>query len=67
MNKWKVLFDSSIREIAKERLVLDIGGETSFQKGMKKYKELFESSEHYCLDYSPEYRLNIVRGMCLAP
>jgi len=60
MNRWEKFFDECIREIAKEDIVLDIGSGYPFQKEMGKYKQLFKNSRYYSLDYTTQYKPDIV-------
>lgn len=62
MYEWEKFFDTCIREIAKEGIVLDTGSGRPFQKEMGEYKSLFENSNcrYYSIDYAQQYTPNIV-------
>lgn len=66
-NKWEVFFDKCIKEIAKENIVLDIGSGNHFQKGMKKYKSVFEHCKYYSLDFAIQYKPYIVGDILNLP
>ncbi len=49
-------FENCLRDLAKQKLVLDIGGGTPFQKDMAKYKDWFKDCEFLTVDqatYNP--------------
>jgi len=60
MSKWEEFFDDKIKEIAKEKNVLDIGGGFRFQKGLKEYEPLFKEVNYQTLDINKEYQPDIV-------
>jgi len=60
MQQWDQFFEDCIREIAREDIVLDIGSGHPFQKGMAEYKDLFEASRYYSLDYDFTYQPHAV-------
>lgn len=51
MTKWDKFFNEKIKEIAKEKEILDIGGGFKFQKGLVEYEHLFKNSNYQILDY----------------
>lgn len=53
-------FEEKLKELAKESYILDVGGGSPFQKGMAKYKKIFEGKNFKTLDVSPEYKPDIV-------
>jgi ubiquinone/menaquinone biosynthesis C-methylase UbiE len=53
-------FEEKLKELAKEEMVLDIGGGCPFQKRMDKYRKLFGGKKYETLDNSPEYNPTIV-------
>ncbi len=53
-------FENKLKELAKEDSVLDVGGGVPFQKGMAKYKSLFEGKKFSTLDVALEYSPTIV-------
>ena len=64
MTKWDKFFEEKIREIAKEKNVLDIGGGFHFQKGLGKYQHLFKGSNYQVLDKEVSYQPDIVGDVC---
>jgi len=60
MTKWEKFFDKKIKEIAKEKNVLDIGSGMHFQKELAKYKKYFINSDYKTLDVSEKYKPDIV-------
>jgi SAM-dependent methyltransferase len=60
MTKWDRFFEEKIRIIARSKNILDIGGGFRFQKGLEKYKKLFENSNYIVLDIESSYRPDIV-------
>ena len=67
MTKWESFFDEKIKEIAKEKEVLDIGGGFKFQKGLEKYKDLFKNSNYRTLDVEKDYNPDILGDICNIP
>lgn len=53
------IFDEAIREIAKKKVVLDIGAGSPFRKELSKYKSIFKNNRYYSLDikFHPELEL----------
>ncbi len=61
MTNWENFFDEKIKEIAKEsKIILDVGGGHRFQKGMKKYQELFKNHDYKTLDCVEDYKPDIL-------
>ncbi|MBU2472950.1 class I SAM-dependent methyltransferase [Patescibacteria group bacterium] len=60
MTSWNKFFEEKIREIAKEKNVLDIGGGFRFQKGLDKYKDLFNNVNYKTLDIKSKYHPDII-------
>ena len=67
MTKWDKFFDKKIREIAKEKEILDIGGGFKFQKELSKYKYLFKNSNYQTLDAEKKYNPDIIGDICNIP
>lgn len=63
----KAFFESKIREIAKARSVLDVGGGERFQKDLERYRELFKNSQYRTLDVEPRYHPDIVASIYKIP
>lgn len=60
MRKSKKFFDEKIKEIAKLKVVFDVGGATRFQKALAPYKEYFVDCDYKTIDIDPEYNPDIV-------
>jgi len=60
MTSWNKFFEDKIKEIAKEKNVLDIGGGLRFQKGLDKYKDLFKDVNYQTLDIESKYHPDII-------
>ncbi|MBU1255991.1 MAG: class I SAM-dependent methyltransferase [Patescibacteria group bacterium] len=67
MIKWEKFFDDKIKEIAKEKKILDIGGGFRFQKDLDKYQELFKNSDYKTLDIEASYQPDIIGDVCNLP
>lgn len=67
MTPWDNFFDEKIREIAKEKDILDIGGGFRFQKELKKYQSLFKKSNYRVLDKETSYQPDILGNVCQMP
>jgi len=67
MTKWDKFFERKIKEIAKEKNILDIGGGFRFQKGLKKYQRFFKKSNYQVLDNEPSYQPDILGDVCRMP
>ncbi|MBI2453289.1 class I SAM-dependent methyltransferase [Candidatus Peregrinibacteria bacterium] len=58
----KYFFENCLRELAKEKLILDIGGGQAFQKDMTPYKDWFKDTKYLTVDqaaYNPSIIGNI--------
>lgn len=60
MTTWGKFFDEKIKEIAKEKIVFDIGGCSRFQKGLESYKEYFLNCEYKTVDINPDCHPDIL-------
>lgn len=61
-------FESAcMQEIAKRDRVLDVGGGSRFQKGMKRYESLFANTRYETLDVSADYSPDIVGDIHAIP
>ena len=60
MNNWEKFFDKYIREIAKEKIILDIGSGKPFQKEMEIYKGIFKDCRYYSIDFVSQFGPNII-------
>lgn len=58
--KYKKFIDKKIAEIAKEKIVLDIGGGGRFTKWLSKYKNLFENCDYKTMDFDDSTGADIV-------
>ncbi len=56
-----------MHEIAKEKVVRDIGGATPFQKYMAPYKPLFANCDYKTVDVDPEFKPDIVADIHKLP
>lgn len=54
MTKWEKFFDEKIKEIAKCKVVYDIGGGKKFQKDLAPYKKYFENCDYKTIDVDPK-------------
>jgi SAM-dependent methyltransferase len=54
MTKAEKFFDQKIKEIAKEKLIFDIGGCKRFQKALAKYEKYFSDSIYKTIDMDPK-------------
>lgn len=54
------IFDESIREIVKRKVVVDLGSSTRFNKQLSKYKPLFQYIHYFALDINFYPELDIV-------
>ena len=54
MSDWDKFFDKKVKEIAKEKRVLDAGGGAGFQKSLALYKESFKNCDYQNLDINPK-------------
>ncbi len=53
MTKWEKFFDEKIKEIAKEKVILDIGGGERFQKNLTPYRKYFINCSYKTIDIDP--------------
>ncbi len=53
-------FENGLKELAKGKLIYDVGGGHPFQKGMEKYKEWFANSDFKTIDVDARYKPDIV-------
>ncbi len=60
MTKWEKFFDEKIKEIAKEKIIIDIGGGRRFSKELAKYKKYFANSQYKTLDSDPKTKPDIL-------
>ncbi len=60
MTKWEKFFDEKIREIAKEKIVFDIGGGNRFQKELVPYKKYFADCDYKTIDTNAKYKPDIL-------
>ena len=60
MTSWNKFFEEKIKEITKEKNILDIGGGFRFQKGLDKYKDLFKDVNYKTLDIESKYHPDII-------
>jgi|TARA_Y100000031_G_C8236997_1_gene393762 ubiquinone/menaquinone biosynthesis C-methylase UbiE len=60
MTKWNKFFDEKIRQIARQKNVLDIGGGLPFQKGLAQYQDIFKNVNYQTLDINPQCNPDIV-------
>lgn len=49
--RYKKFIDSKIREISREKIILDVGGGNPFTKWLSPYKNLFSNSDYKTMDY----------------
>lgn len=62
----KQFFEQCLKEIAKEKLIIDVGGGHPFQKDMAKYKNWFKNSKYLTIDQT-EYKPSIVADIHQLP
>jgi len=60
MGRYKVFIDEKIKEISKERIVLDVGGGERFQKWLAPYKGLFSNCDYKTMDYDKSTGADVV-------
>jgi ubiquinone/menaquinone biosynthesis C-methylase UbiE len=58
--KFEQFVDQKIREISKEKVILDVGGGNPFTKWLANYKELFKDCDYKTLDYDASTAPTIV-------
>lgn len=61
------IFDESIREIAKGKLVIDVGAKEPFHKNLSKYKYLFKNTAYYALDIHYHSELDVIGDVQALP
>lgn len=52
--------DLKIREISKEKIILDVGGGDPFTKWLSSYKDLFKDSDYKTMDYDVSTKADII-------
>lgn len=57
---YKKFIDNVIVEIAKEKIVLDVGGGARFTKWLSEYKEFFKNCEYKTMDYDSKTGADVV-------
>src|SRR3989344_8872819 len=57
---YQKFFEEKLRDLAKEKDVLDVGGGRPFQKYMAPYKSWFDEVKYQTLDVASEYSPTIV-------
>ena len=62
MTSWDKFFDEKIREIAKERRILDAGGGEPFSKELSKYRVLFKGSDYIVFDINAAPAPGVIKG-----
>lgn len=67
MTEWEKFFDQKIKEIAKEKIVLNVGGGRPFQKYLKNYKKYFQNCNYKTLDKAARYQPNILGDILNMP
>jgi SAM-dependent methyltransferase len=60
MTNWEIFFNKKIKEIAKEKIVRDLGGGHPFQKNLAKHRGCFKNSDYKTLDINPDSNPDIV-------
>lgn len=61
------IFEESMREMAQQHLVLDLGGRQRFHKQLAPFQELFTDVQYYCLDILPSSDLDVVGDLLQLP
>src|SRR3989344_4105329 len=57
---YKHFIDSKIKEISKEKMILDVGGGSPFTKWLASYKDLFVNSDYKTMDYDKNTGAHII-------
>jgi SAM-dependent methyltransferase len=52
--------EESMKRLAQGKIILDVGGGSRFQKGMKKFEALFKACDYKTLDVAADYGPDIV-------
>lgn len=60
MTKYQEFLDQKMVEVAKGKVVLDIGGGEPFQKWLSQYKDLFKNCEYKSMDYDARTGADVV-------
>ncbi len=63
MTKWEKFFDEKIKEIAKGKIVFDIGGGNRFQKQLAPYKKYFTNCDYKTVDINPKCEPDILANV----
>jgi SAM-dependent methyltransferase len=58
--RYKKFIDSKIREISREKVILDVGGGNPFTKWLSPYKSLFANAEYKTMDYDATTGADII-------
>jgi SAM-dependent methyltransferase len=58
--KYKKFIDEKIKEIAQEKIVLDLGGGRRFAKWLGEYKSLFDNCDYKTMDYDGSTGADVV-------
>ncbi|MFA5022544.1 MAG: class I SAM-dependent methyltransferase [Patescibacteria group bacterium] len=67
MTIWDDFFDQKIKEIAKEKNILDVGGGKKFGKALAQYQELFKNCNYQTLDAVADYQPDILGDITAIP
>ena len=51
MSKYQEFVDNKMKELSKEKIILDVGGGERFQKWLAPYRELFSECDYKTMDY----------------
>jgi SAM-dependent methyltransferase len=57
---YQTFIDLKIKEISKEKIILDVGGGNPFTKWLANYKDLFEHADYKTMDYDASTGADIV-------
>jgi len=60
MYDYQHFFEKGLQQLAKCKVVYDVGGGKPFQKGMEKYKKMFANVNFKTIDVDPNYEPDIV-------
>lgn len=58
--EYKNFIDKKMAEIAKEKIILDVGGGARFTKWLSEYKELFKNCEYKTMDFDDTTGADVV-------
>lgn len=67
MTPWAHFFNQKIKEIAKAKIILDVGSGRKFQKGLQPYQDLFKNCHYITLDKVAEYQPDILGDISHIP